>query len=51
MVEPPVYQNIFEYMFEHYEFKAPDNPPTSFYKWDIAKNHYYNLEGEVSEDR
>ena len=37
MSEPkqPVYQNMFEYMVEHYDFKAPDTPLTKFYKKDI----------------
>jgi len=48
MVEQPVYQKIFEYMLEHYEFKAPDNPLTRFYKWDIAENQYYNLDGPMN---
>lgn len=51
MLERPVYQKIFEYMLEHYEFKAPDNPLTKFYKWDIAENQYYNLDGPVEEER
>jgi ferredoxin len=51
MVERPVYQKIFEYMLEHYEFKAPDNPLTRFYKWDIAENQYYALDGPVEDEK
>lgn len=45
--ERPVYQNIFEYLIDHYEFKAPDSPITRFFKKDIYENQYYHLDGLV----
>lgn len=51
MTKRPVYANIFEYLEEHYEFKAPDNPLTRFYKKDISENQYANLDGPVNNNR
>jgi ferredoxin len=44
----PVYDNIFEYLKEHYEFKAPDTPITQFFKKDINENQYKNLDGPIN---
>ena len=51
MVKRPVYANIFEYMDEHYEFKAPSTPLTKFYKKDISENQYEHLDGPVNPER
>ena len=47
----PVYQNMFEYMVEHYEFKAPDTPLTKFYKKDIYEYQYKNLNGPINPEK
>jgi ferredoxin len=47
----PVYDNIFEYLYDNYEFKAPDNPLTRFYKKDIFENQYPGLDGEVNSEK
>lgn len=47
----PVYDMIFEYLDEHYEFISPDNPLTRFYKQDIADNQYAHLDGPVSTEQ
>ncbi len=47
----PKYDNIFEYLDEHYVFKAPETELTTFYKKDIAENQYKNLTGPVKPDR
>jgi hypothetical protein len=51
MAQRPKYQMIFEYLDEHYEFKAPSTKQTRFYKKDIAENQYSNLNGPVNTDR
>ncbi|MCK5558935.1 MAG: hypothetical protein KAJ51_00015 [Thermoplasmata archaeon] len=51
MQNRPVYDMIFEYLDEHYEFISPDNPLTRFYKRDIADNQYARLEGPVSPEQ
>jgi epoxyqueuosine reductase QueG len=47
----PVYGNIFEYLYENYEFKAPDTPITGFFKKDIYENQYLHLDGPVSSEK
>ncbi len=53
MPEPkrPVYQNMFEYLVEHYEFKAPETPLTKFYKKDIYECQYSNLDGQINQNK
>lgn len=51
IVKRPVYDNVFEYMDEHYEFKAPSTALTKFFKKDIAENQYQHLDGPVADDR
>jgi ferredoxin len=46
-----VYQNIFEYLKEHYEFKAPDTPITRFFKKDIYEKQYKQLDGPVDPEK
>lgn len=50
MAKRPKYDNIFEYLDEHYEFKSPSNPLTKFYKKDISENQYAHLDGPVSSE-
>jgi ferredoxin len=50
-VKRPVYGNVFEYMSEHYEFKAPSTQLTRFFKKDIAENQYEHLDGAVADER
>ncbi len=50
MGDRPEYTQIFEYLRDNYEFKAPDSPRTRFFKRDIAFNQYANLDGPVSEN-
>ena len=47
----PVYQNIFEYLCENYEFKSPDTPITRFFKKDIYENQYTHLDGPVNPEK
>jgi epoxyqueuosine reductase QueG len=47
----PVYGNIFEYLSEHYEFLAPDNEITRFFKKDIYEIQYMNLDGPVNPEK
>jgi NAD-dependent dihydropyrimidine dehydrogenase PreA subunit len=47
----PVYENIFEYLYEHYEFNSPVTPLTKFYKKDINENQYKHLTGPVNPEK
>ena len=47
----PVYDNIFEYMSEHYVFQSPNTPITQFYKKDIYENQYKYLTGPVNPEK
>ena len=47
----PVYQNIFEYLVEHYEFKSPETSLTKHYKQDIVGFQYKHLTGLVSAEK
>lgn len=51
MTKQPVYEMIFEYLDEHYEFKQPDNPLTRFYKNEIDNKQHKNLDGPVNSDK
>jgi epoxyqueuosine reductase QueG len=42
---------MFEYMVEHYDFKAPDTPLTKFYKKNIYEYQYSHLDGPVNDEK
>ena len=48
MKKRPVYENMFEYLEEHYTFKSPTTPLTKFYKKDIYEYQYKHLDGPVN---
>lgn len=51
LLKRPVYQNMFEYMVEHYNFQAPDTPLTKFYKKNIYENQYNHLDGPINPEK
>ncbi len=47
----PIYDNLFEYLMEHYELKSPENPITQFFKKDIDEKQYIHLTGPVNKNK
>lgn len=51
MADPPVYDNIFQYMVTHYQDLKRSSPEEKFWVHDLEDNQYPHLNGEVSENR
>ncbi|MGA1819957.1 MAG: 4Fe-4S dicluster domain-containing protein [Thermoplasmatota archaeon] len=51
MPDPPVYQNIFRYMVEHYQDLHKSSPEEKFWVKDIEEVQYPSLGGPVSSER